>query len=168
MSNFWIGLLNDGRLLLYDYEIPQNDQGKVTLFDFSSKSINTFPRFQTRKNTETIDDNKIIDEVVQSYLDYKNSLSIDNNDPSRDIHQQRIFEPEPDIDEDVIIIEDLEASNIDSSMKYSNDQNDTESEGAKKIGIYIRPNLKTPDYEYSDDDFDGLESDDYMDDYVID
>lgn len=135
MTNYWVGKYQNGLLVLFDEEIYQDDKETVVLYVYPSSCIKRFNRINARNFVLTVKDDEIKSKVVTSYLSYISDLE-----------------------------DGIETINSElSSAKFADLTKEIE-EDMSRSGYY-RPNYKSPDYEYSDDDFEGLEGDYYLDDY---
>jgi hypothetical protein len=73
MSIYWIGKLNDGRIVLYDPEIQLGLENEVRLYIYGVNIIEEFPKVPTRQSIKSVNNSPDRKKVIYRYLSYIHS-----------------------------------------------------------------------------------------------
>lgn len=188
MNNYWVGKLSDGRLVLFDPDVQGSSEETVRLFVYDQKTMQDFPRVATRQSIKPFNHSPESQEVIDCYwLNFK----VDNGEQVSTRNQVPIhMKPDVvnshadarDFEGSVVEPENIEGTNSLGSAKPQVIRQNTEIDDENKIdprfsdlheemindmsrsgsGSYQKDSYY---YDYSTDDQEALDSDDFLDDY---
>lgn len=193
MSNYWVGKLPDGNLVLYDSNLQAENIEDVRLFVYYRNCLDDFPRVHTHEIVRTVKDPIVLSRVNQSYLEWQETER--NKVNLVKVHGE-IQENENSVKNELVDSSNRNRScdepphittySFDPTEEEPQSGNDEVEDGVSKVkdrrfedleietwkDMTRRGSLRFPpysgDYDYSIDDPDSLESDDYLDDYNFD